>query len=192
MNDWIPRFQSLREGDTSSSRPLVTGLLIITGGLLLLWGLVALMPSSPPAPAVASDEAGTVATSVESSEGLTVFTPGRIAVLVLLAAGGAGALYLNQRAGSASRSPRGPLQPMGDLALTPNQQLKLVRCRDDVLLLGISQGEIRLLKSYPRSEFESADAEELAPTAGPAQPSSQTLASFAHILRQYTNGSSHE
>lgn len=182
----------MRDGDTSSPRTLVMGLLVIGGGLLLLWGLVALMPASPPTPPVSSDDAGTVAQSVPNSDGLTVFTPGRIAVLVLLGLGAVGAIYLNQRASSASASVPGPLQPMGDLTLTPNQQLKLVRCRDDVLLLGVSQGEIRLLKSYPLSEFETAEGEPLNGAEASSEPHPRTLASFAHILRQYTNGSSHE
>lgn len=192
MNDWINRFQSLRDGDTSSPRTLVMGLLVIGGGLLLLWGLVALMPASPPEPAVSSDEAGTVAKSVSTSDGLTVFTPGRIAVLVLLIAGGAGAVYLNQRSSSNSPSQPSLLQPIGELPMGPNQQLQLVRCCDEVLLLGVSQGEIRLLKSYPQSEFDAANEVALESAEAQGQPNPRTLASFAHILRQYSNGSSHE
>lgn len=190
MKNWIDRFRSLRNG--SSSRTLFYYLLLIGGGLLLLWGLIVLIPSSPPPSPVASDEAGTVATSVEESDGLTVFTPGRIAVLVLLAGGAAGAYYLQKRSNEQSTSTAVALQSLGQLPLSPNQQLQLVRCSDEILLLGVSPNEIRLLKSYSEAEFEppddaALDAEALATASKPA-----SFSSFAHVLRQYANGSKHD
>lgn len=190
MNNWIDRFRPSR--DSKGSRSLLYQLLLVGGGLLLLWGLIALVPSSPPPSPVASDEAGTVAASAPSSNGFTVFTPGRIAVLVLLAGGAVAAVYLNKRSNASSSSTAAALQSLGQLSLSPNQHIRLVRCSEEILVLGVSPNEVRLLKSYPEAEFELPDGTSMDPDARATSSEPASLSSFAHVLRQYANGSNHE
>lgn len=173
-------------------------LLLIGGGLLILWLAIQFMPAPSAPPPVASDEAGTVATTpntASKSGSLTIFTPGRIAVIVLLLGGGALALYLRQRS-SANGEAAALIQTLGQVQISQDQHLRLVCCNDEVLLLGVTSNEITLLKSYPRSSFDLATPpdDDLAEPGQPAAPVSQspTFSKFADVLRQYGHFSSHE
>ena len=76
------------------------------------------------------------------------------------------------------------LETLGHMSLAQNQQLRLVRCGDDVLLLGVTSGQITLLKSYPHDEFgriQDSSSSSNGTTAS-AQPTNE--ASFARLLRQ--------
>lgn len=189
MNAVLDRFRS---GNANEGRSLSTYLLLIGAGFVGLWLLLQFVPASTPPPVV-SDEAGTIAAtpSVADAEAFSLLTPGRIAVILLLIAGGAWAIYLNRR--SPSTAPDAPMHSLGRLALSQNQHLRLIRCNDEVLLLGVGADEVTLLKSYPREDFPAAgvppphaDAE-APPTRGdgaaalqPSQP-----ARFADVLRTY-------
>ena len=101
-----------------------------------------------------------------------------IGVLLLLAGGGALAYYLHRRQDATTGRTAAPIEPMGSFTLAPNQQLRLVACNDEVLLLGVTAQQITLLKSYPRADFDGA-ASDGVPVAGTAPPA------FAEVLRSY-------
>lgn len=174
-------------GATPTGRRLFWGGLCVGGALIALWLVMSFLPDasvlgSSGADAEAADEGDSVA-----GGGVTVFTPGRILVLVLLAAGGACAIYLQQQTsrGNASAS---PLQPLGQLSVGPNQHLHLVRCHDEVLLIGATDAEITLLRTYSEDAFAASltsnpDAQDAPPL--PQATSSSSLSGFAHVLRQY-------
>ena len=81
------------------------------------------------------------------------------------------------------------LETLGHMSLAQNQQLRLVRCADDVLLLGITSGQITLLKSYPHDAFERMQGSPGSPneTIASARPANEV--SFARLLRQQTGTS---
>ncbi len=81
----------------------------------------------------------------------SLFGPGYILVLALLAIAGAWALWL--RARKSTPSSQGQLTEIGRFRLGPQQQIQLVRCADEVLLLGVANGSINLLKAYPADDF---------------------------------------
>lgn len=163
------------------------GALAFVGGLFLLWLIVWLLPSSAPPP-VSSDAAGTVATASSTD---SLLTPGRVLVLLLLAGGIGWAVYLRSRS-DAPPSQAPLMHVVGRLALNPDQQLALVRCQDDVLLLGVSPGEITVLRTYGDGDFPD-DADRLpAPAAADTSSVSQaSLSGFADVLRQYTDSPRH-
>ena len=81
----------------------------------------------------------------------SLFGPGYMLVLALLAIAGAWALWLRAK----KSAPSGPAQltEIGQFKLGPQQQIQLVRCAGEVLLLGVANGSINLLKAYPADEF---------------------------------------
>lgn len=147
-------------------------------GLGLLWLLLQVLPQTPPPtdPAIFSDGAGTVATQPPSA-GLTsdrsLITPGYLIALALLAGGGLFAWHLRKRT-AAPAGPAQQLQLLGQLAMGPNQQLRLVACGDDVLLLGVTASQISLLKTFPADAFEPAPA--------PAQPNPARVAPLRRVV----------
>lgn len=150
----------------------------------MLWVLVEVVSLSAPlnAPSTASSptvEAEAAAASSETHDlgraDNTLFGSGYALVWVLLAAGGGLAWYLRKR-NPAQQGQAAPMQSLGEMALAPNQQLKLVTVGDDVLLLGVTAGQITLLKEYDRAAFA-----EVAP-----QQSLATQASFASVLQHMT------
>lgn len=171
--------------DTSSpaDRRRFTLPLLFGAGLLLLWVLVQFSPRSAPESSVRSDEAGTVASSPNVPKGEAAAAPsffswGNAAALLLLTAGGAFALRL-RRQNPGRRSEDALLSTVGELPLSQNQQLRLVACGDDVLLLGITSERITLLKRYPHTDFPDKDA--LPDADASALP-------FANVLRQHLQG----
>jgi len=166
----------------------MTGALTLVGALFALWLIVWLLPGSAPPP-VSSDGAGTVATQSQTTGSeISLITPGRILVVLLLAGGIGYALYLRQQS-TPSSATTAPMRSLGHLPITQDQQLKLVCCQDEVLLLGVSPNEITLLRSYPRNAFSDAatspDAERL--PAEPPGSQGTALSGFADVLRQYTS-----
>lgn len=102
----------------------------------------------------APDDSARTASSAMSGGGasIEVFTWGNVAALLLLGGGGAFALYLRQRGGETGGN--APFRPLGTLALGQSQQLRLVACGEEVLLLGVTDDEVTLLKTYPPDAFE--------------------------------------
>ncbi|MEM9665573.1 MAG: flagellar biosynthetic protein FliO [Bacteroidota bacterium] len=144
------------------------GLWLLTQGQAFLTGAEA----TPPV--VVHDEAGTAASDpaalLPPSAYPALFTWGNVAALALLVSGGVLAWMLHQRRTVSGSAPATALIPLGRLPLAPQQELRLVACQDDVLLLGVTQGQISLLQRYPRSAFETA------PVGAPAEAPSPTLA----------------
>ena len=181
-------------GASPKVRRLFWGGVCLGGGLFILWLILSFLPSSVAYSGV-SDSAGTVAEEASSDDsvaggGVTVFTPGRIFMLVLLAAGGAYALYL-QRQTQQRPSPPSHLQSIGQLSVGTDQQLQLVRCHDEVLLIGVTEQEITLLREYPEGTFTDPDELPTESNGTPAFPNSaaapspNALSGFARVLRQY-------
>lgn len=130
--------------------------LLLAGALLLLWIATRLLPGSTPPPITGySDEAGTLAANVDNQDDLTsrsLVGPGYLLVLLILAGGSAFAFYLHRKS-AGGRSVEDPIRALGQLQFAPGQQLRLVACGDDVLLLGVTSGQVTLLKTYPSSSF---------------------------------------
>ena len=174
----------------AQDRPrLLRRALLLGAGLLVLFLTVQLLPpSTPEAARPAStrsvEDAGTVALSPSRPAPYEspLFSFGNVAAVLLLLGGGALALYLRQRppqpAGASS-----PIQPLGQMPLAQGQQLRLVACGGEVLLLGVTADQITLLKSYPCAAF--ADHPALSPKAEEAQLSSSKPPGFSDVLRRF-------
>ena len=144
------------------TRHLLRRAALFGAGLLLLWVALQLAPKRAPTPTsvplaeTATADDGVVVRSRPASMP-TLFSAGNIAVFVLLLGGAGFAFFLRHRAkedGPAGLS----LESMGQMSLAPNQQLRLVRCSNDVLLLGVTSGQITLLKAYDFIEFADANS----------------------------------
>lgn len=185
------RLFSTQDAHATKKQRFMKGGLILIGTLFMLWLIVWLLPTSTPPP-VRSDAAGTVATqSEEDSPTFQLLTPGRVLVVLLLVGGGGYAIYLRRRSGEAT-SASAPMHALGHLPLTQDQQLKLVNCQDEVLLLGISPNEITLLRTYPRTAFAEAPPTEAAvPPDEPIASPDTRFSGFADVLRQYTSNGRH-
>lgn len=150
-------------------------------GLLLLWVSLQLLPSRtlPNGPPVYSDDAGTVASRGQqetSSEAPGVFTPGNLLAVLLLCGGVGLAVHLRRRAKSASEPM--PITPLGWYSIGPHQSLRLVECGDEVLLLGVTSGQVNLLRSYPSGHFD-----EMPMKDETKRPPSESH--FADVLHRY-------
>lgn len=157
---------------------------------MALWVLVqatALIPSVEGAERAERKAATSPPTT--SDAGINLFTWGNLSALLVLVGGGGYALYMRRRVTSEDGSTA--LQPVGQLALGQSQHLRLVACGDEVLLVGVTEETIELLKSYPRETFDesvlSAAEGGEAPPGGGASPSS---AHFADVLKQFARRNS--
>lgn len=158
--------------------------IFFAGGLLCLFLALHLAPDAPSPEASARPADSHVERGASGTGGLPerdgvrphrggyeVFSMGNLLALVLLAGGGAWALHLRRRAPGGPHS-TGPLEPVGQMDLAPNQQLRLVRCGGEVLLLGVTSGQITLLQRYDPDAFD------------PAPPGSP-MPGFGELLRAY-------
>lgn len=182
-----PSFLRTKRASSRTQR-LWNRALLFAGALLVLWALVQFIPAPDfgDQPPVHSDEAGTVAARPETlghDAAPSVLTPGRIAALLLLAGGVVLAVVLHRRhADGTTRAGTVPIEPLGTYTIAPNQDLRLVACGGEVLLLGVTPQQITLLKTYPRDQFDvpSSGDGAAAPQAAPPV--------FADLLRQYAGG----
>ena len=163
------------------TRYLLRRALLFGGGLALLWLALQLAPTPSPADAAApfaemSGSAESVAARPRPAAP-RLFSTGNLIALVLLAGGAGLALFLRRRSREGGGSAT-PLESIGRMTLAPNQHLRLVRCGDDVLLLGVTTGQITLLKSYPGDAFDAASE----PSEVSASIATET--SFSTLLRQ--------
>jgi len=118
--------------------------------------------------------------------------PGYYLVLLLLAGGGAFAFFLQRRSQGAGQA-QPFLKTMGQLELATNQQLRLVTCGGDVLLLGVTGEQVTLLKTYTPDAFEPAtppiQSAPIRPAAQPAPPLRADDSPFLRLLQFYANRS---
>ncbi len=189
-------FRLFSPQSTGSTRQqtLVRGILVLGGAIFLLWLAVWLLPSGEPPP-VNSDEAGTVAAQPGGAgPAFELFTPGRVVVVLLLIGGLGYAVYVQKRSDT-STPQTVPMRVLGRLSITQDQQLQLVSCQDEVLLLGVSPGEIALLRAYPRAAFaertNARDEFEALPDESPIAGDGTAFSRFADVLRQYTHNGRH-
>lgn len=182
----MPRFSALRAALTDASGSLPPPLrwaLLAGGGLVLLCGLVMLMPAATPEPAAGPATTGPALLSV-----------GNVLAALLLAGGAAFALYLRRRPPEAGRDAAAPLRALGTLSLAQGQQLRLVACADEVLLLAVTADAVTLLRSYDRAAFDAAttDAAALREAAAGDGAAAETPApSLADLIRHHASFSSH-
>lgn len=124
-------------------------LLLLGGGLVLLW-LALQWASTPAVPPAASPKAvadSTLTLPARSEPAPPYLSVRYLLVLLVLTGGAVLALYLHRR----TRTLPGPalLRPIGQLPLGPGQQIRLVACGDELLILGVTSQQITLLKSIP-------------------------------------------
>lgn len=173
-----------------STRRLAWYAVYALGALVALWVLVqaaALVPSAEGADPPEREAAASPSRS--SDAGVDLFTWGNLSALLVLVGTGGYALYVRRHASPEEGS--AALRPIGQLGLGSSQQLRLVACGDEVLLVGATEETVELLKTYPREAFEDAvlDATEggEAPPGGGPGPAS---AHFADVLKQFARRNS--
>ncbi|MDX1530352.1 MAG: flagellar biosynthetic protein FliO [Rhodothermales bacterium] len=152
--------------------------LLLSAGLVLLFLAVQLLPTGAPASLPAAD-AVEEAPARPERDATRLLRPGNLTALALLAGGAGLALYLRRRRPGAAVPDA--LQPMGQLALGAQGELRLVRCGDDVLLLGVTAQQVHLIQRYPAAQFAPA-AEPNAQASTQAEPPLLSPA-FAEFLR---------
>ncbi len=123
-------------------------LLLFIAGLFVLWVLWqwATAPSGPPPiPADAADP--TTFSQQHAPTAEHGFLLRYFLILVVLAGGALWALRLRRRVTPAANTML--LRPLGQLSLGPGQQIRLVACGEELLVLGVTAHHITLLKSLP-------------------------------------------
>ena len=170
----MPPLSRLRE--RAAALPLDRAPLRRAGALAAL--LVALLvagralgPSRPASGGAVGERQSLRAGAEEVSAERGLWTAGRATALLLLAAGGAFAVYLHRRAAPAA-APTASLEVLETHALGPGQSLRLVACGDEVLLLGVGAEGAQMLRHWPRERFEAG-----APLAAPTVRFADALAS---------------
>jgi len=181
----MPSLSSLATSRPDQRRELLRRVLYLVAGLFFLWCAVYLFPTDAPAPSEepaavvdenASPEAGFIA---RTAEGPALWTPGNAIALLLLLGGGAWALYLQRRQAKSTEEGT-TLEALETLQLAPKQEVRLVRCGPDVLVLGVTSGQITCLTTYPAEALPAtAQAGTPAATAPPAAPESARTAASA-------------
>jgi len=174
----MPSLSSLAASNPDQRRDVLRRVLYLAAGLFFLWCAVYLFPTNAPAPSEEpaavvdenpSPDGGFIA---RTAEGPALWTPGNAIALLLLLGGGAWALYLQRR--QAEDAEEGTtLEALETLQLAPNQDVRLVRCGPDVLVLGVTSGQITCLTTYP-AEALSAAAHADTPAAAAPAPASET------------------
>ncbi|NBC00485.1 MAG: hypothetical protein GVY15_06460 [Bacteroidetes bacterium] len=181
----MPSLSSLATFRPDQRRDVLRRVLYLGAGLFFLWCAVYLFPTDAPAPSEepavvvdenASPEAGFIA---RTAEGPALWTPGNAIALLLLLGGGAWALYLQRRQAEGAEEGT-TLEALETLQLAPNQEVRLVRCGPEVLVLGVTSGEITCLTTYPAEALPAtAQADASAATAPPPAPESERKAAAA-------------
>ena len=142
--------------DAPSTQASLKRALLLT--LLLVVVLVAISLLPPADTGLSSPDAQAAAASGEQVQALvtprtspSLFGPGYILVMILLAAAGGGAYWLKRTTGGVAST--GHLKEIGRLRVGQTQQIQLVSCAGEVLLLGTTPTGVNLLKSFPADAF---------------------------------------
>ena len=146
---------SLSTGDQLFKRTLALG-----AGLLLLWLALSIMPkpTSATQPVTFSDEAGTVATSINnvSADSKSMFDLGKITAGLLLV-GLLGFAYYWRKKSPMGHIPANSLRSIGKIQLSPNQHVHLIGCGQDALLVGTNNSQITLLHQLPLQDLNARE-----------------------------------
>jgi flagellar protein FliO/FliZ len=171
------------------------------GGLILLWLTVQFSTGSGQPGSTYTDDYGTVASNPATTslgrEENSLFRPGYFMALLLLAGGGAFAVYL-RKGKPAGLVPHSHVQLLGKVQIAPTQTLRLVSCGGEVLLLGISSSQITLLKSYPPSAFPelkqdvAAGALSGSPATAGVPMNGDPHNTFAQVLSRFTGNAAQQ
>lgn len=182
--------------DTSSSPSTLRSLarygLYLVGAMVVLWVVTrAAAMQSPSSSAPQSTDSTMVASSPSTGDASSIdlFTWGNGAALLLLLTGGAYALYLRQQYGGTTGA-TDLLRPLGQLALGQSNQVRLVECGGEVLLLGVTDDDVTLLKTYSRDAFEDLDAVDASGNVPPSPDKTEEMpdalpGGFSEVLRQF-------
>ncbi|MFT5141881.1 MAG: flagellar biogenesis protein FliO [Rhodothermales bacterium] len=167
MRTFFPPAKKAPSARASLQRALLLGILLV-----VVWTAVAYLPEpqAPPQTDVqavaltadplqsdASQAGPTTSGMLPTEDGsaalkpVSLIGPGYMMVLLLLGFGGVGALWLRQKKGGAA-SVRF-LTEIGRHRVGPQQEIQLIRCAGEVLLIGTSSSGVSLLKAYPASVF---------------------------------------
>ncbi len=147
--------ERLSSPGASNSRRYLKRAGLFAGGLVLLWIALQLFPTPTAEPPVYSDEAGSVVSSphVRSTyQGPRIFTLGNMAAFIILVGGGAFAYFINKR--SVRSGDTSLIESIGELSIGQGQQLRLVRCGGEVLLIGATAQDITLLRDFDPALFD--------------------------------------
>ena len=196
-------FRSLDpSASTGPQRPqrLWRRVLLFSLGLVFLWVALQLMPTrtpGPPPPAFSTESEDVAASTVQPTtplpERTSLFSTGYVAVVLLLIGGVGVAFYLRRRTQGHTIAATS-LQSLGQLQFAPNQQVRLIRCGEDVLLLGVTSGQITLLKNYSHDAFTASDDTPEPPVKEvlPQIEAAPDKTAFSHVLRYYAGRARNE
>lgn len=188
----MPLFPSNTSSTSITPRRLARYGVYLVGTIVSLWVVTqaaAMTPSDQEAERQSTDSTMVAASSAtEDGPRIEILTWGNVAALLLLGGGGAFALYLRQGGGETAANT--PFRPLGQLALGQSQQLRLVACGEEVLLLGVTDDEVTLLKTYPPEAFEHLELPDetggsLPTPTGPSAGASNAFPhGFADVLKR--------
>lgn len=158
-------FSASNAPSSISPRRLALYGLCLVGAMAILWGAAQIVPQSGPSPKSASPNSAAASAAPDAPQ-IEIFTWGNGAAALLLAAGALYALYLHRQRGPASSPSR--MRTVGKMPLGQSRHLRLVACGGEVLLLGLTDDDIVLLKAYPNDAFENLNS--AVPPDGDAPP----------------------
>ena len=183
---------SFRASTQASFKRPVARIAFFAGALLMLWLASTLLPPRKPGASAAQiTSAGTTVFSVSPEEsGVAersprLFGPGYLIVLAILAGGIGLAIHLRRRTGGGSTTGNA-MKTIGQMQITPQQHLRLVRCGEDVLLLGVSAGQITLLKTYSGETFSTRETTG-SPRGETADVTKSRVEPFSSVIRQFAH-----
>lgn len=161
--------------------------------LIMLWVAAQLAPSTssgePALGTFETAEADIVKTAAERGQPFNLYKPGNLIALALLLGGIGTAWYLRRRSKLPTNTPA-PIQTVAELSLSQNQQLRLISCGGEILLLGVTAGQITLLKSFPEEVFstehrqDEVSVTEVPNMPQPGSPPPVPNGTFSQLLRQ--------
>ena len=158
-------------------------------GLLAgLWLILQAIPATPPPQTAEVTTSSGLGTSSEDATALPFATrPERsntsgLLLSVLLLGGALGGVWYLKKRKRIGALPSGPFEVIGKHMVAPGQQVQLVRCGGEVLLLGVGGEQISLLKSYDPEVFAVPDT---VPAVAPVStPSKSATPDFSALLKQ--------
>ncbi len=187
------RLFSGRTGDAAPPPPatLLKRILFFGAALLLLWLAVSLLPdgSAPKTdePVYAGETGAIARNTAGAPHERSLFGPGYLVAIVLLAGGAAFAVYLRKQRGAPGVEST-PIRTLGRVQIAQNQQLRLIACGGEVLLLGVTAQGIGLIRSFPEETFAAASGDGASSLLAPQPRFADLLESLSGITDGHSNG----